>query len=159
MPNFETTSTTRKFILKQISIARRPMFDVIDFVKESSPAKLNKPEDALARNRQKLADIASYRNLVDNWDEDDAVAPTHQTVIIALDIAFLLIAEGQTIYHTSPGPVGEIMINLRNGDKSVEFLIYPNDRRKFVRIGPNELPQQGALTPESLRETLQWLNR
>ncbi len=135
------------------------MFDVIDFVQEISPARPGEVTDALGQNRQHLAAIAAYRNLVDNWDEDDAVAPTHQTVVIALDIALLLIAVGQVIYHTSPGPVGEIMINLRNGDKSAEFLIYPGGRNKFVRISPNEPPQQGPFTPDSLQQTLQWLNR
>lgn len=135
------------------------MFDVIDFVQEIPLVQPGEATDVLARNRQKLADIAAYRNLVDNWDEDDAIAPTHQTVVVALDIALLLIAEGQTIYHTSPGPTGEIMINLRNGDKSVEFLIYPGDRRKFVRIGSDEPPQQGSLTPDSLQGTLQWLKK
>ncbi|MCY7358987.1 MAG: hypothetical protein LH609_16320 [Rudanella sp.] len=135
------------------------MFNVIDFVQEISPVQPGETNDVLMANRQHLSAIASYRNLVANWDEDDAIAPTHQTVVIALDIALLLIATGQAIYHTSPGPTGEIMINLRNGDKSAEFLIYPDDRRKFVCIRPNEHPQQGPLTPDSLQKTLQWLNR
>jgi len=134
------------------------MFNVIDFVQEISPVQSGETGNVLAENRQHLSAIVAYKNLVDNWDEDGAVAPTHQTVTIALDIALLLTASGQAIYHTSPGPVGEIMINLRNGTKSVKFLIYPSDRRKVVCISPNETPQQGPLTPDSLRETLQWLN-
>lgn len=135
------------------------MFDVIDFVREIRSIQTNELTDILAKNRQKLGDIASCRNLADNWDEDGAVAPAHQTIVVALDIALLLIAEGQPIYHMSPGPAGEIMINLRNEDKSVEFLVYPNDKRKIVRIGGSEAPWQGPLTPETLRETLQWLNQ
>ncbi|WP_020606071.1 hypothetical protein [Spirosoma spitsbergense] len=115
--------------------------------------------DVLTLNRQKLSDIVSYKNLVDNWDEDDAVAPSPQTIMVALGVALLLTATGQSIYHIVPGPNGEIMINLRNGTKSAELLAYPGGRNKFVRIGPSEMPEQGALTPESLRETLQWLNR
>jgi len=134
------------------------MFDVIDFAQEISPVQSGGGSDVITVNRQHLSAVVAYKNLVDNWDEDGAVAPTHQTVTIALDIALLLTAAGQGIYHTSPGPNGEIMINLRNGDKSAEFLIYPGDQRKFVRIGPDETPKQGNLTPDSLRETLQWLN-
>ena len=100
----------------------------------------------------------AYKNLVDNRDEDGAVAPTHQTVTITLGIALLLTASGQAIYHTSPGPVGEIMIDLRNEAKSAEFLIYPGDWRKVVCIDPDETPQQGPLTPDLLRKTLQWAN-
>ncbi len=40
------------------------MFDVIDFVQEIPLVQPGDTTDALARNRQKLADIAAYRNLV-----------------------------------------------------------------------------------------------
>ncbi|WP_338870296.1 hypothetical protein WBJ53_22380 [Spirosoma sp. SC4-14] len=138
------------------------MFDTLDFAQDILAREISTTqsvEGLPSSNRQHLTAIIAYQQLVDNWDEDGAIAPTHQTVLAALDIALLLTATGQPIYHTSPGPLGEIMINLRNGDKSAELLTYPNNRIKFVRIGPNEAPQQGPLTPESLRETLQWLNR
>ena len=112
----------------------------------------------LTVNRQHLSAIMKYKYLVNNWDEDGAVAPTHHTITIALDIVLLLIASGQAIYHTSPGPNGEIMINLRKGDKSAELLAFPDGRNKLVRISLDEIPEQGALSPESLRETLKWLN-
>lgn len=140
------------------------MFDTLDFAQdilaqEINPVRSDGTLDVPPSNRRHLTAIVSYQHLTDGWDEDGAIAPAHQTVLSALDIALLLTATGQAIYHTSPGPVGEIMINLRNGDKSVELLTYPGGRNKFVRISPDEMPQQGALTPESLRETLQWLNR
>ncbi|GAB4047337.1 hypothetical protein [Spirosoma litoris] len=138
------------------------MFDILDFAQGILAGQINPTQSVVglpSPNRQHLAAIIAYQQLVDNWDEDEAIAPAHQTVLAALDIALLLTATGQPIYHTSPGPVGEIMINLRKGDKSAELLAYPNNRIKFVRIEPDEVPQQGPLTPESLRETLQWLNR
>ena len=140
------------------------MFDTLDFAQdilaqEISPARSDEALGVSTSNRHHLTAIVSYQHLTDGWDEDDAIAPTHQTVLSALDIALFLTVTGQPIYHTSPGPVGEVMINLRNGDKSAELLAYPGGRNKFVRIGANEIPEQGALTPESLRETLQWLNR
>ncbi|MBD2756995.1 hypothetical protein [Spirosoma validum] len=140
------------------------MFDTLDFAQiifaqEISADRRYETLGLPSSNRQHLATVVSYQHLTDGWNEDNGIASTHQTVTIALDIALLLTAAGQVIYHTSLGPNGEIMINLRNEGKSAELLAYPNGRNKFVRIGPDEPPQQGALTPESLRETLQWLNR
>lgn len=135
------------------------MYDVIDFVQEIAPVHSETTPDVLAQNRVKLTDIAAYKNLADNWDEDGAVAPTYQTVLAAFDLALLLTVAEQPIYHTTPGPTGEVMLNLRNGAKSVELLIYPGERRKFVCIGPNEDPKQGLLTPDSLHKTLLWLNQ
>ena len=140
------------------------MFDTLDFAQdilgqEVNPVHVEQAFDVLPSNRQHLTAIISYQHLINGWDEDGAIAPVHQTVLSALDIALLLTVTGQPIYHTSPGPVGEVMINLRNGTKSAELLAYPGGRNKFVRIESDEIPQQGVLTPESLRETLQWLNR
>lgn len=135
------------------------MYDLVDFVQEIVPVRSETAADVLAQNRLKLTDIAAYKQLSDNWDDDGAVAPSHQTVLAAFDIALLLTVAEQPIYHTAPGPTGEIMLNLRNGAKSVELLIYPGDRRKFVCISPNEAPQQGPLTPDSLHKTLLWLNQ
>ena len=70
----------------------------------------NATTDVLAHNRLKLKDIAAYRNLVDGWDEDGAVAPAHQTIVAAFDINLLLTVAEQPIYHTSLGPVGEILL-------------------------------------------------
>ncbi|QDK77970.1 hypothetical protein EXU85_04940 [Spirosoma sp. KCTC 42546] len=139
------------------------MFDTLDFAQDILTQEINPALSAealglLSSNRQHLTAIVAYQHLTDNWDEDGAIAPVHQTVLAALNLALLLTVTEQLIYHTSPGPVGEIMINLRNGDKSAELLVYPNGRNKLVRIGHSETPQQGLLTPESLRETLQWLN-
>lgn len=135
------------------------MFDTLDFAQDiltqqTDSTQIGNAAERTGINRQHLSSIVSYQLLTDNWDEDEAIAPIHQTALVAFDLAMLLTVIGQPIYHTSPGPVGEIMINLRNADKSVEFLIYPNDKRKIVRIGGPEAPWQGVLTPDSLRETL-----
>lgn len=137
------------------------MFNVIGFMQEISinPVLPGDASDVLALNQHHLSTIDTYQQLIDNWDEDGAIAPTRETVQFAIKIAQLLTDMGQSIYHTSPGSVGEIMINLANCTKSAELLAYPGGRNKFVRIGSDETPQQGALTPESLRETLRWLNR
>lgn len=134
------------------------MHDLVNFVQGIAPVRPETATDVLAQNRLRLTDIAAYKQLTNNWDEDGAVAPSHQTVLAAFDLALLLTVAEQPIYHTAPGPTGEIMLNLRNGAKSVELLVYPRDRQMFVCIGPDETPQQGPLTPDSLHETLLWLN-
>lgn len=135
------------------------MFDTLDFAEDILAQEADRMLGQTRLNRQHLTAIISYQHLTDNWDENEAVAPLHQTVLTALDIALLLTVTEQPIYHTSPGPNGEIMINLRNGAKSVELLTYPGGRNKFVQIGPGEPPKQDTLTPDKLRETLQWINQ
>jgi hypothetical protein len=139
------------------------MFDTLDFahdiLMQTSRPALPVTADGPGLNHRHLPAIVGYEQLRDDWDHDGATAPSRQTVLVALDLALLLTVTGQPIYHTAPGPVGEIMLNLRNGNRSAELLAYPNGRNKFVRLAPGEPPQQGELTPDSLRETLHWLNR
>ena len=140
------------------------MVDTLDFATDIFAQRISiaQPNPVLAPptlNQQHLSAIISYQYLTDNWDEDGAIAPSLQTVLSALDIALLLTATGQAIYNTVPGPVGEIMIKLRSGSESAELLMYSNSHDRFVRIEPGEIPRQGVLTSDSLRETLQWINQ
>ncbi len=85
------------------------MFDTLDFAKDIFAQEINPTRsvadwDLPSSNRQHLTAVVSYQHLTDGWDEDGAVAPIHQTVPSALDIALLLTVSGQAIYHTSPGP-------------------------------------------------------
>lgn len=139
------------------------MVDTLDFATDifAQRTSLTQPNPVSALstlNQAHLSAIISYQYLTDSWDEDGAIAPNRQTVLSALDIALLLTVTGQMIYQTAPGPVGEIMINLRSGDKSAELLMYPNGHGKFVWIAPDEIPRQGVLTSNSLQKTLQWIN-
>jgi hypothetical protein len=92
-------------------------------------------------------------DLTNNWE-----TPTQATVDTALTLIKSLEKANQRIYHTAPGPVGEIMINLRNGDKSIELLVYAK-HQKFVRLGTNEGTQKGLLTDETLQALLGSLNQ
>jgi hypothetical protein len=64
----------------------------------------------------------------------------------------------QTIYSIAPGPVGEIMLDLRNGYKSVEIIIYPN-RIRTVQFEEGKAPhQKDASIDYIITDLLKWLN-
>ncbi|MCG2612795.1 hypothetical protein LZZ85_00830 [Terrimonas sp. NA20] len=105
-----------------------------------------------------LRAIENMAALDDNWDEDDAIAPCSEVIQLAKGIVHSLNAAGQGIYNAVPGPNGEIMLDLRSGNKSLEIIIYP-DKMKFVKFSPSEPPAQGYFTPSLLfTDLIAWLN-
>ena len=109
-------------------------------------------------NLKKIEAIQLFKNLYDNWDEQDAIAPSENTIQAAITFANQMTVARQKIYHVAPGPNGEILIDLRNKDKSIEVLFYP-EKTKYVTIAESEAPTQGLLTLENLKNLLHWLNK
>ncbi|MBO9660943.1 MAG: hypothetical protein J7527_19125 [Chitinophagaceae bacterium] len=60
---------------------------------------------------------------VDNWDEDGAIAPFSEVIQLAKGIVHSTNTAGQKIYSAAPGPKGEIILDLRSGNKSLELII------------------------------------
>lgn len=112
--------------------------------------------DILYNRHQNIID--AMETLGPNWDGDGALPPDNEALMIAKSITYMLWRYGQPVYHIAPGPVGEVMVNLRNGDKSLELLFYPN-RWKYVQFSPHEAPRQGNLDFLIFPELLTWLNK
>lgn len=103
---------------------------------------------------QKLKNIGL---LQDNWDGDDALAPSIKVIRRAEYFLKVLQSAGQNIFHVTPGPVGEIMVDLRKNGNSVEILFYP-EKTKYVFFPATGRPEQGEFQLEKLPELLNWLN-
>lgn len=104
--------------------------------------------------------LRSFKKLENNWDLDDAIAPNNIAINRAKALVTLFQSIGQKIYHTAPGPNGEIMLDLRsvNNNKSIEFIIY-QDKINVVFIPEKELPQQCNFDIKSIENYLNWLNK
>ena len=103
--------------------------------------------------------LEEFSELEDNWDEDEARAPSKIALSYAKYIVQLLSSIGQPIFSTAPGPNGEIMLDIRDGsgDKSVELIFYPS-RSVAVYFPENGKPFQRDFQTENLPEILRWLD-
>ncbi len=104
--------------------------------------------------------LDEYSTLQDNWDEDDAIAPSDIAISQARFITTLLENHGQPIFHSAPGPNGEVMLDIRNikRNKSIELIFYPT-RSVLVLFSDNEKPVQQNFEIADLPQHLEWLNR
>ena len=101
--------------------------------------------------------LEDIKSLEDNWDEDGAKKPSRMAIQNSQYLIQLLSKRGIEIYHIAPGPIGEIMIDLRNErNSSLEILFYEN-RSKFVKFPIAGNPEQGEFKIEDLPTLIKWL--
>jgi|JI102314A1RNA_FD_contig_31_8352993_length_982_multi_4_in_0_out_0_2 hypothetical protein len=125
----------------------------------NSSIRLNQAHEEQSITNSKIFSLLDeIATLKDNWDNDGAKAPNLDTIQAIRGIIKLLSRMGQSIFHTAPGPSGEIMLDFRNKNKSLELIFYPN-KRVYVTFSETENPKQGNFNNEILPELLSWLNK
>jgi hypothetical protein len=104
--------------------------------------------------------LAEFEQLPAGWDEDDAAKPDVLALHTAWYISLILEKSGQKIFHVAPGSQGEILIDLRNlnGERSIEVILYPQNRFVYVTFSSNSPSRQGQFEINLLPELLEWLN-
>lgn len=110
-------------------------------------------------NNAILNSLENMNNLQESYYEDmDFLKPDNSVIQYGLAIVKYMDAIGQEIFAVAPGPNGEIMIDFRQNKKSFEIILY-RDKKKYVKFGFNEKPEQGIFTPDILfSHLLEWLN-
>jgi hypothetical protein len=101
--------------------------------------------------------LREYKALPENWDSEGAKGPDKRAIMHASYLVKVLQVFGQKVFHVSPGPLGEISVDIRNKNRSLEILFYP-DKAKFVRFPENDRPKQGIFELSSLPSLIKWLN-
>lgn len=103
--------------------------------------------------------LDEFAVLQNDWDEDGASAPGIDVLEKARSLVYILENHGLRIFHAAPGPVGEIMIDLRNLEKtkSVEIIFY-NNRSVAVKFPESGSPEQLEFNYDLLPELLEWIN-
>lgn len=115
---------------------------------------------SLNLNNRIFSLLAEFEQLQEGWDEDGAAKPDPIALHTAWYISLILERSGQKIFHVAPGVQGEIMLDLRDGkgERSIEILLYPNERFIYVTFPSNDRPQQGQFYIGLLPTLLEWLN-
>jgi len=104
--------------------------------------------------------LDEFSVLQNDWDEEGALAPDIDVIEKARTLVYILENHGLRIFHVAPGPNGEIMIDLRNRDKtkSVE-IIYYNSSSVAVKFPESGYPEQLEFDYDLLPELLAWINQ
>lgn len=106
-----------------------------------------------------ISQINSFKELGEDWDSYDAAKVSTDAIEDAIDFVKLLDRRGEEIYYIGPGSNGEVLLELKNGRKSIELIFYPNKKRKFAGFEGGEPKFQGSITMPVLTSLLVWLNQ
>lgn len=121
-------------------------------------AARSKPVHPAASNL--LNYLESLVELKNDWDGEGSLKPDDLALMDAKFFVKSLFQEfPQTrVEQACPGQSGEIVIELRNGAKSLEFLFYPNKKWKYVSVGGKRPPEQGIFEQKNLSKLITWLH-
>lgn len=108
-------------------------------------------------NLAEIARIYEFQRLPQDWDSYGAAPIQPQAAADAIDCIKQLDVYGMDVYQASPGPNGEIMLQMKEGIREIEFLFY-GQNSKYVTFLGNEYSSQGEFLLGILPELLTWLN-
>lgn len=148
--NYTTTEPLKPLMAAEVKYERP--------TSNSSVIVISWPQELSLNNRiSKL--LSEFEQLQNNWDNDDALAPSKSAIRMANYTSKLLSNCGQPIYHVAPGPNGEIMLDIRNSDltKSLELIFY-SERSVAVYFPKEGKPFQKDFVINDLQSLLSWLN-
>jgi hypothetical protein len=74
-------------------------------------------------NESIFNNLESFRLLKYNWDSYGASKPNGAVIKKAIDLLIWLNTSEIEIYFTAPTRDGDILLEIQNGDKSIEFVI------------------------------------
>lgn len=107
-------------------------------------------------NKTELQNVRSFRNLKENWDSYDAVLVNELSIEKAINFIKEVDGFDRDVYLTSPGPNGEVMVQLKNDHKEIEFIFYP-EKDKYVLFDNNKFISQSYFEKDLLFELIEWL--
>lgn len=102
--------------------------------------------------------LKSYKKLDYNWDSYGAARPSIKAIEQAIRFVKALDEWLQPVFFTAPGPNGEILVELKNGIKSIEIFFKDDNLNEFVLFVNEDEEDEGEFTSEKITQLLDWLN-
>lgn len=89
--------------------------------------------------------IQSYSKLQQNWDSYGADAPSNISIQNAIRFVRKIDKFNVIPYFTAPGPNGEIVIELKNGDSTIEIYFNPDNSEEVYFFIKDDCIREGKL--------------
>lgn len=109
--------------------------------------------------RRVIDSLKEFGALPENWDSYGAVRIGEGVIEDAIRVVKAFDALQQEVYFVAPGPNGEISLELENSisNRSLEILIYPDNKWKYLRFEAKDFVAQGNMTTHDIRSHQDWL--
>lgn len=117
---------------------------------------VKKKDELSLQNRLEIKNIKSFEELKDNWDSYNALPVSNVSIEKAIDFIVQVNNFGLDAYLTSPGPNGEVLVQLKNNEKEIEFIFYP-EQDKYVSFSNINFVEQGWFDYDKLPDIIKWI--
>lgn len=106
-----------------------------------------------------IKELDSFKNLKDNWNGYGASKPTIQSISKAIQFVKKLDQKDQLVYFVTPNPDGDILIELKYKEKSLEIYVSNLNIHEYIAYEDTDARKEGTFTNISdLQNVLSWLN-
>jgi hypothetical protein len=154
IPCYDNNSSSMHF-------TRSIPFGLYSPVSLTSSTIISNNDEGLSRNAiEAISKVKSFAILEENWDSYGALPIKKNTIHKGISFIKDLNRKGQNIFFIAPEGDGEIMIELKNENKSIEFFIYPTkDSFEYLAIRDEDDEQEGEINNDiELSKLIAWLN-
>ena len=111
----------------------------------------------IPNNAQQIQKIKSFLNLEENWDSYGAAPIIESCVYNAIDLVRRLDEKYQAVYFVAPGPNGEVLVELKAGERSIE-VIFDEGAAEYIKYENCDVVDEGIYEPSDLDSQLvSWL--
>jgi len=107
--------------------------------------------------REVLSKIKSFSQLRENWDSYGAAPPSKMSLQNALSFVKSVDKQRLPIFFTAPGPNGEVLVELKHNNRSIEVMFGPDGKASYSRFDGTECVEEGVITDQILPFLTDWL--
>lgn len=119
---------------------------------------ISKPTDKLEERAWfEIHKLFSFLDLPPNWDSYNAAKPSRLAIVNAIDFIFRLSRRQQFPFFTAPSPNGDVLIELRNQNVSLEFFFGGDGINRVMGIVNDEEKFEKELNETNEYCSLKWL--
>ena len=130
-------------------------FTYPEFFPPTSTTMIN-PGEMTAEAMEVLSRINSYLSLKSNWDSYGAEQPGTAAIENACRFVKALDRQRIPVYFTAPGPNGEVLIELKDGNKSIEVTFEPDGTLTCAKFDGDNCVEENNFRDEEASELIQW---
>ena len=134
-------------------------FMLVDkYVIFGTSTSFSKPTDKLGeRALFEINKLNSFLHLAENWDSYNAARPSKVAVESAINFTLRLTQRQQFPFFIAPSPNGDILIELKEGNVTLEFLFGEDGTNRITGLVDSEEKFEKELNETNEYCSLKWL--
>jgi len=144
-------------LIEEGTAFKRNNWIIPEFIFDFTSTLIRKTDELAAETKDILEKIKSFTRLHENWDGYGAAPPSKVAAQNAYRFVKQLAKLQVPVFFTAPGPDGEILVELQDGDKSVEVTFEPDGSASYAQFLGTDCVSEDAFNDQAIDKLAQWI--